>query len=142
MTLRQRWATLRFFRPDTPKEVYLAAGVARRLNNEIGRDTVRYIAKKAGLSPQTILNILNGATWPDLRTIARLEVLFDYRLWGYEHRMPVEDIHFRYHEDGTFWILAGSYLAERDQQRQADETERSQSSPAATPACTFAAATT
>ena len=78
------------YRPETPPEVYLAAALAIRLRTKIGDESVRYIAKKAGLSPQTILNILNGTTWPDLRTIAKLENAFDYRLWGYEHRKPPE----------------------------------------------------
>ena len=28
----------------------------------------------------------NGTTWPDLRTIAKLEVALNTRLWGNEHR--------------------------------------------------------
>ena len=74
------------FSDETPPEVYLAAALAIRLKNRIGNDSIRYVAKKADLSPQTILNILNGKTWPDLRTIARLETALSARLWGYEHR--------------------------------------------------------
>ena len=37
------------------------------LDQKMGDESIRYIAKKAGLSPQTVLNILNGTTWPDLR---------------------------------------------------------------------------
>ena len=74
------------FRSETPPEVYLAAALAGRLDSRIGRDSIRYVAKKADLSPQTILNILNGKSWPDLRTIAKLENAFNSRLWGYEHR--------------------------------------------------------
>ena len=74
------------FRLGTPAEVYLAAALATRLKNKIGNESIRYIAKKAQLSPQTILNILNGKTWPDLRTIAKLEIALNTRLWGNEHR--------------------------------------------------------
>ena len=74
------------FRKDTPPEVYLAAGVATRLKNKIGKESIRYVAKRAGLSPQTIINILNGTTWADLRTIAKLETALHTRLWGNEHR--------------------------------------------------------
>lgn len=74
------------FKSDTPGEVYLAAGLATRLQNKIGNESIRYIAKKAQLSPQTVLNILNGRSWPDLRTIAKLETALNTRLWGYEHR--------------------------------------------------------
>ena len=76
------------YRSEAPPEVYLAAALATRLNNKIGSESIRYVAKKAGLSPQTILNIRNGKSWPDLRTIARLETALNTRLWGYEHRKP------------------------------------------------------
>jgi len=79
------------FRRGTPREVYLASALAQRLNKKIGDESIRYIAKKADLSPQTILNILNGKTWPDLRTIARLENAVNGRLWGAEHRQHRED---------------------------------------------------
>ena len=52
------------FRSGTPPEVYLAAALAVRLDHKIGGESIRCIAKKAGLSPQTVLNILNGTTWP------------------------------------------------------------------------------
>jgi len=78
------------FRSESPPEVYLAAALADRLQTATRSDSIRYIAKLAHLSPQPILNILNGRSWPDLRTIARLEVVFDCMLWGYEHRRPLE----------------------------------------------------
>ena len=75
------------FRADgTPPEAFLAAALAGRLGTKSVDESIRYVAKKADLSPQTILNILNGKTWPDLRTIAKLENAFNSRLWGYEHR--------------------------------------------------------
>ena len=74
------------YRPEAPPEVYLAAALAIRLNKKIGSESIRYVAKKAGLSPQTLINILTGTTWPDLRTIARLETALNTRLWGNEHR--------------------------------------------------------
>lgn len=74
------------YRPETPPEVHLAAGLAQRLHTKIGDESVRYIAKRAGLSPQTVLNTLNGRSWPDLRTVAKLEIALNTRLWGYEHR--------------------------------------------------------
>ena len=74
------------FRPKTPPEVYLAAAVARRLKGGIRYNSIRSVAKKADLSPQTIINILNGKSWPDLRTIAKLENACNSWLWGTEHR--------------------------------------------------------
>ena len=38
------------------------------------------------MSPNTVANILNGAVWPDIDTIARLEKALDADLWGKEHR--------------------------------------------------------
>ncbi len=74
------------FRRDTPREVFLAAGLADRLRSELYNRSIRFIARQAGLSPQTLVNILDGTTWPDLRTIARLEIAVRERLWGTEHR--------------------------------------------------------
>lgn len=74
------------YKGSTPHEVYLAGGLAIRLRAKIGDESIRYIAKTANLSPQTIFNILNGTTWPDLRTIAKLERTLGAKLWGSEHR--------------------------------------------------------
>ena len=41
-----------------------------------------------GVSHQTIRNIIQGRTWPDLMTIARLERYFDRKLWGNAHKKP------------------------------------------------------
>lgn len=84
---KKRIFRLADFGPEAPPEAYLAAGLANRLHTKIGGESIRYVAKKARLSPQTILNILNGTTWPDLRTIARLEVALNTKLWGNEHRI-------------------------------------------------------
>ena len=74
------------YQKGTPSEVYLAAGLARRLQEKMKGESIRYIAKKADLSPQTLVNILHGKTWPDLLTIARLENALEGKLWGNEHR--------------------------------------------------------
>ena len=84
------------FRKGSPPEVFLAAALARRLKERIGDESIRYIAKKADLSPQTILNILNGRSWPDLRTIAKLENALNGQLWGSEHRQYRSRHRYRY----------------------------------------------
>ena len=84
------------FRKGSPPEVFLAAALARRLKEKIGDESIRYIAKKADLSPQTILNILNGRSWPDLRTIAKLENALNSQLWGSEHRQYRSKHHYLY----------------------------------------------
>ncbi|MCQ3805297.1 MAG: helix-turn-helix domain-containing protein [Acidimicrobiia bacterium] len=78
------------YRKGTPSEVFLAAGLALRLKKEIEKDSIRYVAKMAKLSPQTLVNILHGKSWPDLLTIARLEESLGRRLWGSEHRKRPE----------------------------------------------------
>lgn len=35
---------------------------------------------------EVIYNIRDGETWPDINTLARLEIYFDCRLWGNAHR--------------------------------------------------------
>ena len=74
------------YRRDTPREVFLADAVAHRLKEVTTRLSIRFVARRADLSPQTILNIINGKSWPDLRTIARLEIGMNHKLWGAEHR--------------------------------------------------------
>ena len=73
---------------DAPPEALLAQAVARRLRDikEHTDESIRSIARTADISPQAVLNILNGATWGDLPTIARLETTLDTTLWGREHR--------------------------------------------------------
>ncbi|MFC9559867.1 helix-turn-helix domain-containing protein [Agromyces sp. NPDC056965] len=46
---------------------------ALRLRDAIGDDSIRSVARSAGLSHVTLLGYLNGSTWPDLYAIARLE---------------------------------------------------------------------
>ena len=70
------------YQPGTPPEVHLAAALATRLHTGIGAESIRYVAKRAGLGPRTIFNVLNGTTWPDLRTITKLEIALNSRLWG------------------------------------------------------------
>ena len=48
--------------------------------------TLDKMAELSGLGRQTIDNILIGKGWPDIRTVARLEVALKKRLWGKEHR--------------------------------------------------------
>ena len=72
--------------PDAPPEAHLAAALARRLKKAIRGRSLRRMADKSGVSAPTISHIINGKTWPDLRTLSRLEVAVGARLWGKEHR--------------------------------------------------------
>ena len=73
-------------RDKEPPEALLARAISRRLHNALGGRTAREIAELAGLSHQTVINVLDGATWWDAITIARLERALDTQLWGEEHR--------------------------------------------------------
>ena len=69
-----------------PPEARLARALSRRLHKAKAGDSARAVARAAGVSPQAVLNILNGTTWGDLPAIARLETALDTNLWGREHR--------------------------------------------------------
>ena len=71
---------------DAPPEAHLAAALARRLKKAIRGRPLRRIAALSGVSAPTISHIINGKTWPDLRTLSRLEVAVGAPLWGNEHR--------------------------------------------------------
>ena len=48
--------------------------------------TARAVAEAAGIAPATVTNILNGKSWCDIDTLARLERALGAKLWGNEHR--------------------------------------------------------
>lgn len=58
-----------------------ARQLSLNLRKAIGGDSVRSIADIAGLDERTLRNILSGARWPDLRTIALLEGALKTPLW-------------------------------------------------------------
>ena len=78
--------------PNPPPEVRLVRGIVTKLEARNARKDIYETAKRCGLNPQTIYNVLDGKTWPDLATIARLEVHFGVRLWGNEHRKKPQDL--------------------------------------------------
>ena len=75
---------------NAPPEAHLAAALAIRLREALGTRPLEPFAGRCGISSQTIRNALQGNAWPDLRTIARLEVALGKRLWGKEHREAAE----------------------------------------------------
>ena len=48
--------------------------------------SARAVAAAAGVAPTTVTSILNGTSWCDIDTLARLEKALDKKLWGNEHR--------------------------------------------------------
>jgi hypothetical protein len=63
----------------------VSAETARRfavnLRAAIGDESVRSVAKKAGVNHSTLLGILEGRTWPDLETISKIERGVNHDLW-------------------------------------------------------------
>ena len=69
--------------PTAPGAARFCKAVAQRLKDGLAASdwTACELAQEAGISRQTITNILTGATWSDLPTIYRLEVALQERLW-------------------------------------------------------------
>ena len=65
---------------DNPVAGY-AQEVARRLAKAIGEKSFRSVARQAGVDHTTIMAVVRGERWPDLITLARLEVALEARLW-------------------------------------------------------------
>ena len=70
---------------DAPADVRLAVAVARRLDQARQPLSYREAGTATGVSHQTIHKIIHGNTWPNLHTIATLEIKLGTRLWGDEH---------------------------------------------------------
>lgn len=54
---------------------------AKNVLDAIGDRSVRAVAKEIGVDHTTILALLSGRAWPDLATIAKLELGLDVDLW-------------------------------------------------------------
>lgn len=65
--------------PDPVGEV--ARLFVMNLRREIGKRSIRAAAEACGLNHATLLGILEGRTWPDLETIAKLERGLTADLW-------------------------------------------------------------
>ena len=73
---------------NAPKEAHLAQGIAVKILDQIEKNnTTRHaVAKLRGIDAQTLYNVLDGKSWPNFVTVARLEIHFNRRLWGNEHK--------------------------------------------------------
>ena len=65
--------------PDPVAEV--ARRLVLNLEQAIAGRSIRSVAEAAGLDHTTLLGLLRGRSWPDLATIARLELGLDADLW-------------------------------------------------------------
>jgi len=59
----------------------VARQLAVRLRTELGGRSLRAAREITGVDHTTVAAVLNGTTWPDLVTIARLEAGLDVDLW-------------------------------------------------------------
>ena len=69
-----------------PPQARLAQALARRLAEACTDRFVSDVARGAGLSRATVYNLLSGARWATIATVASLEATLGVRLWGNEHR--------------------------------------------------------
>jgi len=78
------WPTGRL-RRGAPGEARLLAGITQRLAVAVEQSSLRQVSREAHVSTGALSNLLNGKTWCDVVTIARLERSLGVELWGAEH---------------------------------------------------------
>lgn len=66
----------------------VARQLALNLRNAIGERTLRAAEEATGVDHSTIGGILQGATWPDIYTLAKLELGLDADLWPKRGKNP------------------------------------------------------
>lgn len=67
--------------PTTEPTVEVARALALRLREVMDGRSAREVGRVAGVDFTTVSAILNGTTWPDLMTLARLEAGLGADLW-------------------------------------------------------------
>lgn len=70
--------------PDAPSDdaaVEVARLLSCRLREAMNGRSARDVGRTAGIDYTTVSAVLNGTTWPDLMTIARLEAALGCDLW-------------------------------------------------------------
>ncbi len=72
-----------------PPEAALAAGIASRMLEAMGGLSIRELARRSDVSPQTVSNLLAGRSWGDVVTLARIERALGVALWGNEHHAVI-----------------------------------------------------
>ena len=72
--------------PEAPPEVRLAQGIAIRFNNYRKKTDLKKVAEQTRVSRPTLYGIINGTTWPNIVTVARLEMRYKRMFFGTEHR--------------------------------------------------------
>ena len=71
---------------EAPPEAHLLRAISQRLRDKTSGRSTNEIARQCDLATQTVFNILNGVTWAEAPSIARLEYHLNIDLWGKEHK--------------------------------------------------------
>ena len=82
----EAWPTGRLAK-SAPPEAALVAGIASRMLGAMEGLSIRELARRSDVSPQTVSNLLAGRTWGDVVTLARIERTLGVPLWGVEHHV-------------------------------------------------------
>ena len=64
----------------------IARRFAANVRDAIGARSIRKAAESIGVHHATLLAILDGRTWPDLETIAKIELGLGTEIWPRRHR--------------------------------------------------------
>lgn len=60
---------------------FMVQTMAQRLFEETQRQSTSKVARQCGMTTSTISDIVNGASWPTVETLARIEVGLGKSLW-------------------------------------------------------------
>ena len=69
------------FVADAPPPVRYAAFIAAALADALDGRARAEVARAAGLERSTLYDLLNGSTWADTITLAKLEIVLSASLW-------------------------------------------------------------
>ena len=81
---RGKWPDGRFEK-KAPEVLEFYVGIVKRLIDACEGMETPEVARKAGLSHQTVYNIIQGKSWCELPTVYRLEKALNKPLWHHEH---------------------------------------------------------
>lgn len=68
-------------RDDAPVAARYALDLSRRLRDATEGRALAVVAEDADIARSTLYDLLQGRTWADLQTLAKLEVTLGSRLW-------------------------------------------------------------
>ena len=69
------------FTTDAPPYALVTAAIVERYQAAVGQQSLRAVARAAGIDPTSLGRTLAGETVPDVHTLAVLESALDTELW-------------------------------------------------------------